>query len=52
MQRCWTLEIESRPTFRQISADIQTFISGGTEEQNPGETTPLQNKVVADGEIV
>ncbi|XP_045167311.2 plexin-A1-like isoform X2 [Mercenaria mercenaria] len=52
MLRCWTLESESRPTFRQISEDIQIFTSGVTDDPSLGESTPLQDKIVADGEIV
>lgn len=52
MQRCWTLELESRPTFHQISDEIQTFTAAGIDEQNPGETTPLQAKTGAEGDVV
>ena len=52
MQRCWTLESDSRPTFQQISDDIQIFMSGEIEEQNVGESTPLQDNNVASGEVV
>jgi hypothetical protein len=53
MQRCWTLDGNSRPTFQQISDEIQIFMSGETEEQNVGESTPLQdNNVVTAGEMV
>lgn len=52
MLRCWTLDSEARPTFRQLADDIRIFTSGGNEDQNLGESTPLQDNIVADGEIV
>ena len=45
MLRCWAQDSTARPTFRQISDEIQTFISSSSEDEPTSDTAPLKNNI-------
>ena len=45
MLRCWAQDSTARPTFRQISDEIQTFISSSSEDEPTSDTAPLKSNI-------
>ncbi|XP_052780551.1 plexin-A2-like isoform X2 [Mya arenaria] len=50
MVQCWALEASARPSFQQISADLQGFTGPSIDDPGVGEKTPLQNNIEVDQE--
>ena len=49
MLKCWAIDPESRPTFPEVSQEIQTFTSSEAEEQPSGDITPLNSQIEVTG---